>query len=115
LEFINPPWVYKPMRHSMPILWVIRLCQDYLAQENIIASSYDYFVIAIWMFTTIVKRSFHPIAKRESHGNKGKMQEVCTCWVFPWYTVHKTKLYFDNFHCNTFFMCLFIYLEKILG
>jgi hypothetical protein len=35
--------VYKPMPHSMPILWIIKLCQDYLAQENTIASCYDCF------------------------------------------------------------------------
>jgi hypothetical protein len=35
----NPPWVYKPM----PIFWVIKLCQDYLAKNNIITSCCDCF------------------------------------------------------------------------
>ncbi len=43
LQLVNPPRVYKPMPHSMPILWVIKLRQVYLAQKNIITSCRYYF------------------------------------------------------------------------
>jgi len=31
--------------------------------------------------------------------------------VFPWYNVHKNESQFNNFHYNTFFMCLSRYLK----
>jgi hypothetical protein len=35
LQLVNPPWVYKPMPQSMPILWLIKLCQDYLPKRTL--------------------------------------------------------------------------------
>jgi hypothetical protein len=32
--------------------------------------------------------------------------------LFPWYNVHKNESQFNNFHYNTFFMCLSRYLKK---
>ncbi len=55
LELVELAWVYKPMPNSMPILWVIKLCQNYLTQENIKASWCDFFVIIVQMFITIIK------------------------------------------------------------
>jgi len=35
-----------------------------------------FFIIVVRMFIAIIKRIFHVIVERESHKNKGMMQEV---------------------------------------
>jgi hypothetical protein len=44
------------MPNSMPILWVIKICQNYLTQKSIKASWCDFFVIMVQMFITITKK-----------------------------------------------------------
>jgi hypothetical protein len=33
--------------------------------------------------------------------------------LFPWYDVNKKESQFNIFHCNTFLMCFYKYLEKV--
>ncbi len=56
LELVELAWVHKPMPNSMPILWVIKICQNYLTQKSIKASWCDFFVIMVQMFITITKK-----------------------------------------------------------
>jgi len=84
LELVELAWVHKPIPNSMPILWVIKICQNYLTQESIKASWCDFSVIIVQMFIAITKKTFCTIVEKESCKNKGVTWEANNCSWLKW-------------------------------